>query len=136
MSLSVALARGGLAIALGGLLLSPPNRRRLARLANHLGVNHVVLSLRDIDLNPANRRNAYGERRPPSIRPPSQPRGGADDDMSESSLTMASPRAASHHTAKITSFVAPAMPMGPAALTTGQSSLRLRNSTPAARTLH
>ena len=103
MSLSAALARGGLAILLGGLVLSPPNRRRLARLANHLGVNHVVLSLRDIDLNPANRRDAYCEIRPPSIRPPSQLQGGAEDDTSASSLT--SPRYSvpeSHHTTKLT----------------------------------
>ena len=90
MSLSAALARGGLAIVLGGLVESPPNRRRLARLANHFGVNHVVLSLGDLDLNPVNHRDAYG-----AIRPPSLP-----EVTSGSSLT-SPPRAASHHTSKM-----------------------------------
>ena len=116
MSLSAALARGGLAIVLGGLVLSPPNRRHLARLANHFGVNHVVLSLNDVDLNPINRRDAYGEIRPPSIpAPPSQSQGGGEEDMSGSSLTYS--RAASHHTTKMPTpaFVCYAVEPPPAA---------------------
>ena len=48
MSYPAALARGGLAMLLGGVVLTPRNRMRIARLANTLGWNHVVFSLGEL----------------------------------------------------------------------------------------
>ena len=48
MSFVAALARGVLPVLLGGFILTPQNRIKFSQLANHLGFNHVTLSLGEL----------------------------------------------------------------------------------------
>ena len=49
MSFVAALARGGLAMFLGIVLIAPPNRIRIASAANRLGLNHVTIYLHELN---------------------------------------------------------------------------------------
>ena len=91
MSFSAAIARGSLAVMLGGVVLAPRSRRAMAEMASRFRWNRVTLSLDDLAV--AARDHALVER-------PMACSSDCSSDAETSTVSSVS-RAFSHHTAKI-----------------------------------